>query len=170
MMHPRGQRARLRLEVLEDRSVPASLPPPNLLVTNVEAQSALAEASVSFPPAPIALSATTPPGDQVVSGPPAVPTLPNLPSPDVDALGFTGRFVFPGTGVQSLVANGDGPLTQPPGLYLLGGGAQPEEPGGPAAAVQGAGDGEAGGADDGLVPDGVWDGTDWLEQMTVLHG
>lgn len=37
-------------------------------------------------------------------------------------LSFQGRFALPGTGVEQRVGVGNGPLTQPPGLFLVGGG------------------------------------------------
>jgi hypothetical protein len=45
-----------------------------------------------------------------------------LSANDQAVLGFQGRFVLPDTGVQQRVGLGDGPLTQPPGLFLVGGG------------------------------------------------
>jgi hypothetical protein len=129
------------LEVLEDRAVPAVVSPPATLATELNAEIALSQTViVSIAPPTVAVGAVTPRVDEVVSGPaatlavgalaaPFVQTragalpadLPTLPfSPDVGALGFPGRVVFPGTGLLARVANGDGPLTEPPGLFLRG--------------------------------------------------
>jgi hypothetical protein len=54
----------------------------------------------------------------VLTLPPGVTTPPTLQA----VYGFQGRYVLPGTGVDQRVAVGDGPQTQPPGLYLSGGG------------------------------------------------
>jgi hypothetical protein len=193
-MHPRN-RTRLNLEALEDRAVPAAVITPNLLESDVADQAALlrrfAESftrpatdglnvvtlaeldAVSATPLPPSLQIFSAPGilssGSVPQGQPG--TIPALPdpsvSPAVDAQGFTGRLVLPGTGVQALVANGAGPLTQAPGLYLVGGSnPQPNDTAMAAPPAQAAEE-EAGGAADGFAPDEVWYGSDWLTQTSA---
>src|SRR5262249_9179661 len=125
--------------------------------------------AVSAVPLPLSVQVVSAPGLLLSSGS-ATQAQPGTAAPDQAVLGFSGRLVFPGTGLQVLVGNGDGPLTQPPGLYLGGGGDQPEEQGAPAAPAGDAGDQAVEVAPDGLAPDEVWVGTDWLVRLTLAPG
>jgi hypothetical protein len=176
----RNHLSRLRLEALEGRAVPASLATPNLLAADVADQSALTRRFLLAPsPTPpdglavitlaelAAVSAPLPQSAQVLSAPGLLSSgsgaqaQPGASAADQAVLDFAGRLAFPGTGLEVRVANGNGPLTQPPGLYLVGGGSQPDDQG--AAAAQGGGSsGDQGDAPDDLGPDVVWAGLDWL--------
>jgi hypothetical protein len=76
----------------------------------------------------------------VISTPNLLLTPATIASPNVTGLGpslipsfaiptgFPGRVLFPTTGVNVRVPNGDGPMQAPPGLYLSGGGDQVQQP------------------------------------------
>jgi hypothetical protein len=180
------------LEVLEGRAVPAVVTPSFTRVTELSAEVLLLQTSiVSIAPTTAPAGAVTPGVDEVVSGPAATlavgdlsalfapatggalsPVLPTLSfRTDVGALGFTGRIVYPGTELQARVANGDGPLTQPPGQFLRGWSAPPSadaEP--PRAAERAAGAQEAGAvAPHAVAPgeEGAW--PDWAQQDAILR-
>jgi hypothetical protein len=56
-------------------------------------------------------------------------SLGQLPVPSFFApLGYPGRIVFPGTGIDVRAATGDGPLSQAPGIFQVGGGGTTEMP------------------------------------------
>jgi hypothetical protein len=58
-----------------------------------------------------------------------VQSLAQLPIPSFLApSGYTGRIVFPGTGLNIRAATGDGPLTQPPGVFQVGGAGETQAP------------------------------------------
>jgi hypothetical protein len=140
---------RLSLEALEDRTTPAFVPLPNILVGNLDPQIVQAQTiALASPLVAAALAPSAAPAD-------------SLSSPEVAARGFAGRLVLPGTGAQARVANGPGPLAQLPGLFLAGSSdGQPDVPKAPAPApvVQSAGE-ESGDAE-GQALDYVWFGID----------
>jgi hypothetical protein len=140
------------LEQLEDRSTPAAIgdvtgaaagaqavAPPALSAQAqtapavIDLQNGLAQAVATVSQAGASVASTSfttqAPGAQIVGVVPPVAnsalTLPpgvTVPPTVQSVYGFQGRYVLPGTGVDQRVAVGNGPLTQPPGLYLSGGG------------------------------------------------
>jgi hypothetical protein len=102
------------LEVLEDRSVlsPVAIPALAPAAGNTEFIAGLLSQPGSPTSAGIQLPLHTAVGQ------------PQAPEPslvDQPVLGFSGRIVFPGTALQERSGTGSGPLSQPPGLFLVGG-------------------------------------------------
>ena len=114
------------LEALEARWLPAAPAPAAVpAATTVANDTALVAAVVvQAAPAMPAGAAVAVPGQ-----PAAVP-----PLIDPGPLGFPGRVVFPGTGLQVRSATAPGPMDQPPGAFVVGGtgAAQPADPNAPA--------------------------------------
>jgi hypothetical protein len=113
------------LETLEDRTAfavdvvtsPVALPvspTPTALqgsvLREIDPQSTVTQ-TLGATNAPLAVALTA-------STPTIPPTLPTTQAPS----SYPGRLALAGTGVQQRVAFGDGPFTQQPGLYLVGGG------------------------------------------------
>src|SRR5262245_50624551 len=114
-----ARHAHPRLEALEDRATPASAAATNAAISAVESQITLSRSVASLTNT-VTVAPITPLADQIVAGPVVAQT--GAPfRPDISALGFPGRIVFPGSGTQARVATGDGPLTQLPGIYLTSG-------------------------------------------------
>ena len=115
---------RLGLEALEARWLPATPAPAAVPAATTVANDTAVVAAALVPPAP-ALPAQALPGQ--------APALP--PVIDPGPLGFPGRVVFPGTGLQARSVTAPGPMGQPPGAFLVGGtgAAQPADPNAPPA-------------------------------------
>src|SRR5262245_7647149 len=107
---------RLTLEVLEGRTLPAAAIIPILAVnqdTGIVVQ-ALGQ--------PVRTAGTLPTQDLPTPAAPAPGQLPvgSLLWTYQSAWGFAGRIVFPGTDLQIRSATGPGPMTQPPGVFMVG--------------------------------------------------
>lgn len=147
---PRSQfsSCRLVLEVLEGRCPPAAAP--------ITPLTASADTGLIVPlvaqPAPVnnaAAQALLTPATAL----PGAPLSPQPPLIDQMVWGFPGRIVFPGTGLQVRSATEPGPMTQPPGVFLVGGSGEGQlsAPDVPAAHAAPAG------AEDELTPEEMLD-------------
>jgi hypothetical protein len=120
------------LEPLEDRTTPAVVTPAAAVVPTgtfptVPAQTApLTTTQIGGPQLVTQVIGskvvTLPaPGGNVVQLPPQPSSSSPLPTTTTTTTGFAGRLVFPGTDLQVRSATGDGPFTQLPGVYPVGG-------------------------------------------------